>query len=149
MENQKITENRKAFHDFTILESMEAGIALKGTEIKSIRQGKVNLRDGFARIVKGEVFLFNVHISEYTHGNINNHNPLRDRKLLLHKKEIDRLIGKMNKGGLALVPISMYFKNGRVKVQLGICKGKKKFDKRESIKKKDLAREEARYKINM
>jgi len=149
MENQKIAENRKAFHDFSILESMEAGIALKGTEIKSIRQGKVNLRDGFARMIKGEIILFNVHISEYTHGNINNHSPLRDRKLLLHREEIDRLIGKMNKGGLTLVPISMYFKKGRVKVQLGLCKGKKEFDKRESIKKKDIAREEARYKINM
>lgn len=144
-----IATNKKATHDYFILEKYEAGIVLKGTEIKSIRQGKVNLRDSFARIVKGEIFLMNMHISPYTHGNVFNHDPLRDRKLLLHKKEIARLAGKVAQKGLALVPLSLYFKNSRVKVELALVKGKKLYDKREDIKKRDLQRIEKRYKINM
>lgn len=144
-----IATNKKATHDYFILEKYEAGIVLKGTEIKSIRQGKVNLRDSFARIIKGEIFLMNMHISPYTHGNVFNHNPLRDRKLLLHKKEIARLAGKVAQKGLALVPLSLYFKNNRVKVELALVKGKKIYDKREDIKKRDLQRMEKRYKINM
>lgn len=144
-----IATNKKATHDYFILEKYEAGIVLKGTEIKSIRQGKVNLRDSFARIIKGEIFLMNMHISPYTHGNVFNHDPLRDRKLLLHKKEIARLAGKVAQKGLALVPLSLYFKNSRVKVELALVKGKKLYDKREDIKKRDLQRMEKRYKIDM
>ncbi len=150
MEDKKAaTKNRKAFHNFEILESLEAGIALQGTEVKSIRDGKVNLKDSFARIIKGEAYLINCHISQYSHGNINNHNPVRDRKLLLHKSEINRLIGKMNKKGLTLVPLSMYFKGGRVKVEIALAKGKREYDHREDIKKRDLLREEKRYKISL
>jgi SsrA-binding protein len=144
-----IATNRKATHDYFILEKYEAGIVLKGTEVKSIRQGKVNLRDSFARIIKGEIFLMNMHISPYTHGNVFNHDPLRDRKLLMHKKEIARLAGKVAQKGLALVPLSLYFKDGRVKVELALVKGKKLYDKREDIKKRDLQRMEKRYKIDM
>jgi SsrA-binding protein len=143
------TKNRKAFHNFQIIESLEAGIALQGTEVKSIREGKVNLKESFARIIKGEAYLINCHISQYSHGNINNHNPVRDRKLLLHKSEINRLIGKMNKKGLTLVPLSMYFKGGKVKVEIALAKGKREYDHREDIKKRDLQREEKRYKISM
>jgi len=143
------TKNRKAFHNYQILESFEAGIALQGTEVKSIREGKVNLKESFARIIKGEAYLMNCHISEYSHGNINNHNPVRDRKLLLHKSEINRLIGKMNKKGLTLVPLSMYFKGGKVKVEVALAKGKREYDHREDIKKRDIQREERRYKISM
>jgi len=144
-----IATNRKATYDYFILEKYEAGIVLKGTEVKSIRQGKVNLRDSFARIIKGEIFLMNMHISPYTHGNVFNHDPLRDRKLLMHKKEIARLAGKVVQKGLALVPLSLYFKDGRVKVELALVKGKKLYDKREDIKKRDLQRMEKRYKIDM
>jgi SsrA-binding protein len=144
-----IATNRKATHDYFILEKYEAGIVLKGTEVKSIRQGKVNLRDSFARIIKGEIFLMNMHISPYTHGNVFNHDPLRDRKLLMHKKEIARLAGKVAQKGLALVPLTLYFKDGRVKVELALVKGKKLYDKREDIKKRDLQRMEKRYKIDM
>jgi SsrA-binding protein len=144
-----IAQNRKAFHDYHILDSMETGIVLQGTEVKSIRAGMVNLKDSFARIVKGEMFLMNCHISPYSHGNVNNHDPLRDRKLLLNRHEIDKLIGKMNKKGLTLVPLKMYLKKGYGKVEIALASSKKQYDHREDIKKKDLIREEARYKINM
>jgi SsrA-binding protein len=148
-ETKDIARNRKAFHEYEVLDSFEAGIALKGTEIKAIRDGRINLQDGFAVLMKGELFLMNVHISPYSHGNIQNHDPLRDRKLLLHRKELDSLAGKLGKAGLTLIPLSAYFKDGRVKISLGLCKGKKLYDKRESLKKKDIAREESRYKINL
>jgi SsrA-binding protein len=148
-ETKDIARNRKAFHEYEVLDSFEAGIALKGTEIKAIRDGRINLQDGFAVLIKGELYLMNVHISPYSHGNIQNHDPLRDRKLLLHRKELDSLAGKLGKAGLTLVPLSAYFKDGRVKISLGLCKGKKLYDKRESLKKRDIAREESRYKINL
>ncbi len=144
-----ITTNRKALHDYFILEKYEAGIALKGTEIKAIRQGKVNIKESFARIIKGEVYLINMHIGHYSHGNIYNHEPLRDRKLLMHKKEIAKLIGKLSQKGLTLIPLSLYFKKNLVKVELALVKGKKLYDRREDIKKRDLQREEKKYKIDM
>lgn len=144
-----IINNKKAFHDYFILEKFEAGIVLKGTEVKSIREGKVNIKDSFAKIIKEEIFIFNMHISPYSYGNIYNTDPLRERKLLLKKKEINRLIGLLSKKGLALIPLSVYFKNGRVKVEIALAKGKKQYDKREEIKKRDLQREQKRYKINM
>ncbi len=144
-----IAKNKKAYHDYFVIEKYETGIALQGTEVKSIRQGKVTLREGFARIMKNEIFLFNVHIGHYTHGNIYNHDPLRTRKLLMHKKEINKLIGKTAEKGLSLIPVSMYLKNGRVKAEIALCRGKRQYDKRETIKKRDLEREEARYNIRM
>ena len=131
-----IVTNRKAFRDFEILDTMECGIVLQGTEVKSLREHRVNLGDSFARIVKGEMFLFNMHINPYGFGNLNNHEPLRTRKLLLHKKEIKKLIGQVTLKGTSLIPLKLYFKNGRVKVQLAIGKGKTAIDKRESLKKK-------------
>lgn len=149
MAKKIIAKNRKAYHDFRIFEKFEAGIELKGTEVKSIRAGKVNLRDGFARVMKGEIFLMNMHISPYEHGNIHNHDPLRTRKLLMHKKEINRLIGKISQRGLTLVALSVYLKRGKVKVELGLGKGKKQHDKRETIKKRDVEREERRYRLKL
>lgn len=134
-------ENRKARHDYFILETYEAGIALKGTEIKSIRAGKVNLKDSFARIEKGEVLLYNVHISPYEHGNRENHEPLRTRKLLLHRREINRLVGKTQEKGLALIPLRIYFKRGLAKVELALAKGKKLYDKREALAEREARRE--------
>jgi SsrA-binding protein len=148
-ESNVIATNRKAFYDYEIIEKYEAGIALKGTEIKSIREGRVNIKDAFARVTKEEIFLMNMHISPYSHGNINNHDPLRTRKLLLHKKEISRLMGLLTRKGLSLIPLSLYYKKSRVKVELGLGKGKKEFDRRDDIKKKDIEREERRYKINL
>jgi SsrA-binding protein len=147
--SQITIHNKKALHDYFIIEKFEAGIVLKGTEVKSIREGKANIKDSFARIIKNEIFLFNMHISPYSHGNIYNPDPLRERKLLLHRKEINRLMGLMTKKGFALIPLSVYFKNGRVKVEIALAKGKKQYDRREEIKKRDLQREEKRYKINM
>ncbi len=135
-----ITENRKARHDYHILDTIEAGIALRGTEVKSLRVGKVNIRDSFARVKDGEVWLHGMHISPYDHGNIHNHEPLRERKLLLHKREIRRLIGKSKEQGLTLVPLRLYFKNGKAKVELAVAKGKKLYDKREALARKDEAR---------
>ncbi len=149
MESKIIATNRKATHDYFILERYEAGIVLTGTEIKAIRQGKVNIKESFARIIKGEVYLLNMHIGHYSHGNIYNHEPLRDRKLLFHKKEIAKLIGKLSQKGLTLVPLSLYFKKNFVKVELALAKGKKLYDRREDIKKRDLQRQEKKYKINM
>ena len=135
-----ITENRKARHEYFVLEDFEAGIALTGTEVKSIRQGSVNLKDSWCSIENGELFIKQMHISPYEKGNIFNRDPLRVRKLLMHKKEIMRLYGKQKQDGLALVPLSMYFKDSRVKIQLGLCKGKKLYDKREDAAKRDAKR---------
>ncbi|USK54532.1 SsrA-binding protein SmpB [Cytobacillus solani] len=136
-----IAQNKKAYHDFSIEETYEAGIVLQGTEIKSIRQGKVNLKDSYARIEKGEVFLIGMHISPYEQGNRYNHDPLRERKLLLHNKEISKLIGETKEIGYSLVPLKLYLKNGYAKVLIGLAKGKKKYDKREDLKKKEAKRE--------
>lgn len=141
MNEKIITINRKARHEYTILQSMETGIVLLGTEIKSLREGRANLKDSYANIKEGEVFLYNAHISPYSHGNINNHDPVRARKLLLHKKEIKKLIGKVQEKGLTLVPLRLYFKNGNVKVELALAKGKKIFDKRRDIAKRDSDRD--------
>src|SRR5438105_9214620 len=136
-----IAENRKAFHDFHILETFEAGVALLGTEVKAIREGRVNLRDSFARVEDGEVFLYNVNISPYSHRGYVDHEPLRRRKLLLHKDEIRKLIGKTVERGMTLVPVRLYFKSGKVKVALSLAKGKKEYDKRETIKRREADRE--------
>jgi SsrA-binding protein len=136
-----IAENRKAFHDFHLLETFEAGLVLLGTEVKAIREGRVNLRDSFARVEDGEVFIYNVHISPYSHRGYADHEPLRKRKLLLHRSEIRKLIGKTVEKGMTLVPTRLYFKDGRVKVAVSIAKGKKDYDKRETIKKRETDRE--------
>ncbi|MBO8127261.1 MAG: SsrA-binding protein SmpB [Firmicutes bacterium] len=136
-----LATNRKAKHDYHILETMEAGIVLKGTEIKSVRNGRVNLKDSFARIEGGEIILYNMHISPYDYGNRENHDPLRPRKLLMHKAEIRRLVGKTQEKGLTLIPLSIYIKNGYAKVELALAKGKKLYDKREDLKRKQINRE--------
>jgi SsrA-binding protein len=136
-----IAENRKAFHDYHLLETFEAGVALLGTEVKAIREGRVNLRDSFARVEDGEVFLYNVNISPYSHRGYADHEPLRRRKLLLHRSEIRKLIGKTVEKGMTLVPVRLYFKDGRVKVSVSLAKGKKDYDKRETIKKREVDRE--------
>lgn len=144
IEEKNITVNRKARHEYHILQTFEAGIVLVGTEVKALREGKANLVDSYATIKNGEVWLVSAHISEYRQGNINNHNPTRDRKLLLNKSEIRKLIGKTKEKGLTLIPLRMYFKNGRVKVELALAKGKKSYDKRETIAKRDFQREQER-----
>src|SRR5678816_337419 len=136
-----IAENRKAFHDFHLMETFEAGLVLLGTEVKAIREGRVNLRDSFARVEDGEVFLYNVNISSYSHRGYADHEPLRRRKLLLHRDEIRKLIGKTMERGMTLVPTRLYYKKGRVKVALSLAKGKKDYDKRETIKRRDTERE--------
>jgi SsrA-binding protein len=136
-----IAENRKAYHDFHLLESFEAGLVLLGTEVKAIREGRVNLRDSFARVEDGEVFLYNVNISPYSHRGYADHEPLRRRKLLLHREEIRKLIGKTVEKGMTLVPTRLYFKDGRVKVAVSLAKGKKDYDKRETIKRREADRE--------
>lgn len=138
---KKIADNRKAHHDYFVIESMEAGIELVGTEVKSIRLGGVNLKDSWCSIDNGEMFIKGMHISPYEKGNIFNTDPIRVRKLLLHKNEILRLFGKIKQDGLTLIPLSLYFKDSRVKVQVGLCKGKKLYDKRESAAKRDSQRE--------
>ncbi|GAB6281508.1 MAG: SsrA-binding protein SmpB [Ignavibacterium sp.] len=144
-DNEKnIVINRKARHEYEILQTYEAGIVLVGSEVKSIREGKVNLIDSYAEIRNGEVFLIGMHISEYKQANIQNHEPLRTRKLLLNKNEIRKLIGKVKEKGLTLIPLRLYFKNGKVKVELGLAKGKKVYDKREDIKRRDFEREQDR-----
>ncbi len=140
-DNNVLAQNRKARHDYHVEETFEAGIVLQGTEIKSLRAGKANLKDSFARVENGEVFLHNMHISPYEQGNRYNHDPLRTRKLLLHKKEISKLIGLSKEEGYTLVPLKMYIKHGYAKVLLGVAKGKKKFDKREDLKRKEAKRE--------
>jgi SsrA-binding protein len=138
---QNIAENRKAFHDFEILETFEAGVALVGTEVKAIREGSVNLRDSFARVEGAEVWVYNVHISAYSHRGSSDHEPTRRRKLLLHRQEIRKLIGRTVERGMTLVPTRMYFKNGHVKIAIGLAKGKKAHDKRETIKRRESERE--------
>ncbi len=136
-----IAENRKAFHEFHILETFEAGVQLLGTEVKGIREGKANLRDSFARVERGEVWLYNVHINPYSHRGYVDHDPRRRRKLLLHAQEIRKLIGKTTEKGLTLVPLRMYFKKGRVKVAISLVKGKQLHDKRETLRKREVDRE--------
>ena len=140
-DNKTLAENRKARHDYFVDEAMEAGIALVWTEVKSIRNGRVNLKDCYADINNGEIFINNMHISPYEQGNIFNVDPLRKRKLLLHKSEIQRLIGIVQQQGVALIPLSLYLKNGRVKVNLGVCRGKKNYDKRDTMLEKAHKRE--------
>lgn len=141
-----IVQNKKARFEYEILDTIEAGIVLKGTEVKSVRLKKVNIQDSYARIKDGEAFLYGMNISPYESGNIFNHDPLRVRKLLLHKQEIKRLTGKQQEKGLTLVPLRVYWKNGKVKVLLGLAKGKTLYDKRHDIKKRDSDRELQRYK---
>jgi SsrA-binding protein len=136
-----IAENRKAYHDYHLLETFEAGIVLLGTEVKAIREGRVNLRDSFARLEAGEAYLYNVNISPYSHRGYADHEPLRKRKLLLHRDELQKLVGKTVEKGMTLVPVRMYFKNGRVKVAVSLAKGKKEYDKRETIKRREVDRE--------
>ncbi|MCD7035707.1 SsrA-binding protein SmpB [Metabacillus sp. GX 13764] len=136
-----LAQNKKANHDYFIEETYEAGIVLQGTEIKSIRNARLNLKDSYARVENGEVYLLNMHISPYEQGNRYNHDPLRSRKLLLHKKQISQLIGMTKEEGYALVPLKIYLKNGFAKVLIGLGKGKKKYDKREDLKKKEAKRE--------
>lgn len=140
MENKLIAKNPTAFHNYNIDEKLEVGIVLYGTEIKSIRNGKANLKDSYAIIKNGEVYIVGMHISPYEQGNIFNKDPLRDRKLLLNKREINKLIGLTKQKGYSLVPLNMYFKDSLVKIELGIGKGKKLYDKREDIAKKDAER---------
>lgn len=137
METKLIAKNPNAYHNYDIKDTIEVGIELTGTEIKSIRNGKINLKDSYAIIKNGEAFAYGIHISPYEFGNIYNRDPLRTRKLLLHKHEINKLFGQIQQQGVSLVPISAYFKGPRVKIQLGIGKGKKLYDKREDLKKKD------------
>lgn len=143
-DEKNIADNRKARHDYFIEETYEAGLALVGTEVKSCRLGRVNLRDGYAAIQQGEIFLENVHISPYEQGNRWNHEPLRKRRMLMHKGEILRLFGKVREKGYTLVPLRLYFKKGRVKVEIGLAKGKKSYDKRDDIAARDVEREMAR-----
>lgn len=139
-----VCQNRKARHEYFILETYEAGLVLKGTEVKSLRAGKANLKDSFARIENGELWLENMHVSPYEQGNRFNHEPKRPRKLLMHKAEIMRLWGKSREKGLAMIPLRIYFKDGRAKVELALAKGKKLYDKRDDIAKRDAEREIAR-----
>jgi SsrA-binding protein len=136
-----IADNRKALFDYHLLETFEAGIALLGTEVKGIREGRANLRDSFARVEAGEVWLYNVHISPYSHRGYADHDPKRRRKLLLHREQIRKLIGKTTERGLTLVPTRLYFKNGRVKVALALARGKQVHDKRETIRRREVDRE--------
>lgn len=133
--------NKKAFHDYFIMEKFEAGISLLGTEVKAIREGRLNLKDSYALVQGGEAFLFNCHISPYSHGNRENHEPTRTRKLLLHQKEIKKLIGKTQEKGLTLVPLRVYLKRGKIKIELGVARGKKLIDKRETVRRKEADRE--------
>jgi SsrA-binding protein len=136
-----VAQNKKARHDYFIEETYEAGIVLSGTEIKSIRAGRVNLKDSFARIKDGEVWLMNMHISPYEQGNRYNHDPTRTRKLLLHKREIGKLVGLTQEKGFSLIPLKIYLKNGFAKIDLAVAKGKKKYDKRQTLKEKDAKRQ--------
>ncbi len=142
---QLITKNRKAYHDYFIQETYEAGLMLVGTEVKSLREGKANLKDSYALIKKEEIFLLNCHISPYSHGNLQNHDPLRTRKLLLHKKEIGKLWAKTSQQGLTLIPLKIYFKNGKAKVEIGLAKGKRQYEKRDSIKEREAKRDIERH----
>ena len=136
-----IARNKKAYHDYHVLDEIEAGIVLLGTEVKAIREHRVNLKDSFARVQGGEVWLENCHIGAYEHGNRENHAPRRRRKLLLHRREINKILGKAKQKGLTLVPLALYFKNGKAKVRLALARGKKTYDKREAKRKKIVERE--------
>ena len=136
-----VAENRKALHDYHILETFEAGVVLQGTEVKSIREGRVNLRDSFARVEAGEVFVYNIHISPYSNRGYADHEPTRRRKLLLHRQEIRKLIGKTVERGMTLVPLRLYFKGGKVKLAISLARGKQAHDKREAIRKREVDRE--------
>lgn len=143
-----IANNKKAYHDYFILETYEAGIALSGTEVKSMRMGKCSIKEAFIRVEKGEVFIYGMHISPYEKGNIYNKDPLRVRKLLLHRSEINKLLGKTKEQGITIMPLKVYFKGSLVKVEIGLAKGKKLYDKRQDIAKKDQKREAQReFKI--
>lgn len=148
-ESQKlIANNKKAYHDFFIDETYECGIALHGTEVKSMRMGKCSIKEAFVRIEDGEVFVYGMHVSPYEKGNFFNKDPLRVKKLLLHKYEINKLLGKIKEKGYTLVPLQVYFKDGKVKVEIGLARGKKLYDKREAIAKKDQRREaEKEFKV--
>ena len=141
MGEKLICQNKKAWHNYFIEDKYEAGISLLGSEVKSLREGKVNLGDSYGDIKRGEVYLVDVHISPYPQANRLNHDPLRTRKLLLHKREIQRLIGKVQERGFTLIPLRLYFSDGKVKVEIGLAKGKKLFDKRETLKRKTMERE--------
>ena len=139
-ERKAVAQNKKAYHDYFVLEKFEAGIELFGTEVKSIREGRLNLKDAWCSINDGEIFVNGMHISPYEHGNIFNRDPMRVRRLLMHKREIMRLLGQTKQEGLTLIPLSVYFVRGRAKLEVGLCKGKKLYDKRETAAKKDAAR---------
>ncbi len=146
--------NRRAFHDYEILEKFEAGIVLHGTEVKSIRQGKASFKDCYAKVIDGELWIVSMHITPYDHGGYTNHDPVRRRKLLLHKYEIKKLIGKIEEKGLTVVPLRLYFKSGKVKVELGLARGKKIHDKRKDIASRDMTRDAQRelknkYRMNL
>jgi SsrA-binding protein len=143
-DSSTILKNKKATHLYSIQETMECGIELKGTEVKSVKSGKISFTDSYAKIDNSELWLIGLHISPYTHGNIHNHDPDRKRKLLVHKDEIKRLRKKVDEKGLTLIPLRFYLKHGIVKLELGVCKGKKEFDRREDIKHKDLKRDAER-----
>ena len=140
MDKKVISTNRKAFHDYLIFDKFTAGIVLTGTEIKSVRKGMLNLKDSFAKIEDGEIFLYNMHISPYEQGNRYNHEPERVRKLLLNKQEIMKMLGKIKKDGYAIIPLELFLSHGFAKIEIGLAKGKKLYDKRESLKKKDVER---------
>ena len=140
-----ISSNRKASFNYFFKEFFEAGIALKGSEVKSLRHGKVNISDSYAYDHKGEIFLVNSHIQSYKESSYNNHNPIRNRKLLLNKKEINKLIGRLNREGFTLIPTKLYFKKGKAKIEIAVAKGKKQYDKRQTKKKQDWIREKARF----
>jgi len=138
-----IASNKKAFHDYHVLDKIEAGLALTGTEVKSLRDGNANLKDSYVTLKEGEAYLYGAHISPYSHGNLENHEPERTRKLLLHKREIEKLHGQTAEKGLTVVPLRLYLKNGRVKVEIAVVRGKKQYDKRETERTRELDREAA------
>ena len=142
---KSVASNRKAYHDYFILERFEAGISLAGTEVKSVREGRVNLKDSYCTIDNGELFVRNMHISPYEKGNIFNRDPMRVRKLLMHRREILRLFSEISKKGLTLIPLSLYFRNSKLKVEVGLCKGKKLYDKRDAQAEKEALRDAERY----
>ena len=136
-----IAENRKARHDYFVVDTYEAGLVLVGTEVKALREGRANLKDAYAKVKNGELWVYQLHISHYSHASYDNHDPLRPRKLLLHRDEIKRLVGKVNEAGHTLVPLKLYFKSGKVKLLLALAKGKRQYDKRESIQRRDAQRD--------
>ncbi|MDR2074587.1 MAG: SsrA-binding protein SmpB [Oscillospiraceae bacterium] len=136
-----VAQNRKALHDYFVLETLEVGVELKGTEVKSVRAGRLNLRDAWCSISKGELFMNGVHISPYSHGNIFNQDPIRMRRLLAHKKETSRLMGQVKKSGISIIPLSVYFKRSYIKIKIGLCKGKKNYDKRAQIAQRESQRD--------